>query len=418
MTRWLSRRRVAVALVAILMLSAGAWQVFGRAVVPDVPMAEITRGTYSDVIEIRGDVRPVRSTLVAAPSNSGELVIMKIARNGTVVKKGDVVAEFDAVTMRRTIADKQSELRSATAEMEQAKAQSKITLEERAAAVRRAAFEVTKAKLNIIDEVLVAPIEAERARLAVVDAEQRLKEAEAAEASAKATVTSDFRSRERRIEKIKLDLQRAENAVKALVAIAPADGVVNILPNYRSASPMGVAAEYRPGDKTYAGATILELPDLTSVFLVARIDESERGPLRPGLGGSIRADAIPDREYRAAIAEVSLLARVDYMNWPPQKLFDLKLSFEDPDDRLRPGMSAVARVPVGELKDVLLVPASSVFTEGGASVVYRLGRRGFTAVPVNVIRRGREQAVVEGAIAPGERIATANPNETSGAGMK
>lgn len=417
MTRgWFTRRRVVVAVAVLLMVSAGAWQVFGRAVVPDVATADVTRGDYSDVIEIRGDVRPVRSTMVAAPANSGELVIMKIARNGTVVKKGDVVAEFDAVTMRRTIADKQSELRTAHAEQEQARAQSKLTLEERATAVRRAAFEVQKAKLAVGDVALVAPIEAERAKLAVNDAEQRLKEAEAAEASTKASVTSDFQSRDRRIEKLELDLQRAERAVKSLQAVAPADGVVNILPNYRSASPMGVPAEYRPGDKTYAGATILELPDLTSVFLVARIEESERGPLRLGLPATIRADAIPDRDYRATISDLSLLARVDYMNWPPQKLFDLKLSFADPDDRLRPGMSAVARVPVGELENVLLVPAAAVFTEGGGSVVYRLGRRGFTAVPVTVIRRGREQAVIEGELAPGERVATSNPNEAAGPG--
>ena len=416
--RLLSRRRIAVAATAILIAGAGAWYWFGRAVVPDVPTAEVTRGDYSDVIEIRGDVRPVRSTMVAAPANSGELVIITIAKNGTVVKKGDVVAEFDAVTMRRTIADKQSELRTKLAELEQAKAQSRITLEERATAVRRATFEVRKAKLSVGDVELVAPIEAERSRLAVADAEQRLKEAQAGEASAKASVTSDFQSRDRSIEKVKLDLQRAENAVKALQAVAPADGVVNILPNYRSASPMGVAAEYRPGDKTFAGATILELPDLSSVFLVARIEESERGPLRVGLEGTIRADAIPDRDYRAKIEDVSLLARVDYMNWPPQKLFDLKLSFLDPDDRLRPGMSAVARVPVGELEDVLLVPASAVFTEGGGSVVHRLGRRGFSVVPVNVIRRGREQAVVEGALAPGDRIATSNPKEAGKGGGK
>ena len=406
-------RRVAVILLTIVLIgSAGAWHLFGRAVVPDVPMADITRGDYADVIEIRGDVRPVRSTMVAAPANSGELVIIKIARNGTIVKKGDVVAEFDAVTMRRTIADKQSELRTKLAELEQAKAQSRITLQERANAVRRAAFDVQKAKLNVGDVELVAPIEAERSRLAVVDAEQRMKEAEAAEASAKASVTSDFQSRDRSIEKVRMDLQRAENAVKALQAVAPSDGVVNILPNYRSASPMGVAAEYRPGDKTFAGATILELPDLTSVFLIARIDEADRGPLRIGLDATIRADAIPDRDYRAKIEDVSLLARVDYMNWPPQKLFDLKLSFADPDDRLRPGMSAVARVPVGKLENVLLVPASAVFTEGGASVVYRLGRRGFSAVAVNVIRRGREQAVIEGAVGPGDRIATTNPTES------
>jgi multidrug efflux pump subunit AcrA (membrane-fusion protein) len=407
-----TRRRLLIAVPVVVALAAGGWQLFGRAAIPNVATAEVTRGDYSDVIEIRGDVRPVRSTVVSAPVNSGELLILSIARNGTVVKKGDVVAEFDAVTMRRTILDKQSELRTAMAELEQARAQSKITLEERQSTVRRMAFEVQKAKLAVGDVELVAPIEAERAKLNVADAEQRLKEALAAEESAKASIASDFRSRDRRIAKINGDLERAQNAVKALQAIAPADGVVNILPNYRSSSPMGVAAEFRPGDKTYAGATILELPDLSSVFLIARIDEADRGPLRPGLPATIRADAIPDREYQATILDISLLARIDHMNWPPQKLFDVRITFTDRDDRLRPGMSAVARVPVGQLKEVLLVPASAVFAENGGSVVYRLGRRGFSAVPVTVIRRGREQAVIEGTVAPGDRIALSNPTAT------
>ena len=54
-------------------------------------------------------------------------------------KTGDVVAEFDAVTLRRTIQEKQSELRSAKAELEQGDAQSKITVEETAGGGRERA---------------------------------------------------------------------------------------------------------------------------------------------------------------------------------------------------------------------------------------------------------------------------------------
>jgi len=407
------------ALVAAVVIGTGAvlWQTLGAAATPSVPTAEVVRGDYADVVEIRGDVRPVRSTFVYAPANSGELLIMKIAKNGTAVKEGDVVAEFDAVTMRRTIQEKQSELRTALAELDQARAQTRITLEERNSGVRRAQFEVEKAKLALGAIELVAAIEGERSRLALLDAEQRLREAEAAETAAKTTADSDFVSRDRRIEKIKADLERAERAVKSLQAVAPREGTVNILPNYRSATPMGAPAEYRPGDKTFPGAMILELPDLSSVFLVARIEEADRGQLRVGQTATIRADAIPDRDYQATISEISLLARVDYMSgWPPAKLFDLKLTFTDPDARLRPGMSAVARVGVGQIEDVLLVPAKAVFNEGGRAVVYRFGRRDFSAVPVEIIRRGREQVAVKGGVEPGDRVALAPPNEEKGQG--
>ena len=222
---------------------------------------------------------------------------------------------------------------------------------------------------------------------------------------------SEFAARNRRIEAIKRDLARAELAVTALAAVAPIEGTVSILPNYRTASMMGgVPAEFRPGDKTYAGAAVLELPDLSSVFMVARLDEADRGLLRIGQKALIRADAIADRDYEATVSEVSLLSRVDFSGgWPPTKQFDLKITFSSPDARLRPGMSAVARIGVGQIPDVLIVPTAAVFTEGGRPVVYRFSGREFVAVPVEILRRAKEKTAVSGDIKAGDRISLVSP---------
>ncbi len=412
-----TRRRLTAGAAFVMMAGAGFMYATRRASEPTLPTASVTRGTFTDIVEIRGEVRPVRSTLVMAPANAGELLILKIAKNGTAVQEGDVVAEFDAVTMRRTIQEKQSELRGALAELQQAKAQSTITLHERNRAVRRAQFDVEKARLSLGEVELVGSIEAERSKLALSDAEQRLREAEAAETAAKVSAVSDFAARDRRIEKIKADLARAEKAVTSLVATPPVDGVTNILPNYRSASMMGMPAEYRPGDKTYAGAPVLELPDLSSVFLVARLDEADRGRLRSGQTATIRADAVADQEYQATITEISLLARVDFSGgWPPTKQFDLQITFTNPDARLRPGMSAVARIGVGEIPDVLIVPAKAIFMDGGRPSVYRFNGREFVAVTVEVVRRDREQAAVKGALEAGDRISLVSPIESGKGG--
>lgn len=372
---------------------------------------EVTRGTYSDIVEIRGQVQPVRSTLVTAPFNAGELQILKIVRNGDAVQAGDVVAEFDAMNLRRTIQEKQGELRSAQAELEQNGAQSRITLEERKAAVAKAEFDVTRAGLALGEIGLVSEIDAERNRLALADARQRLTEAQAALASAEANVRSDREARQRTIAKVQAELDRATNQVSALHVKAPTAGTVNILPNYRSANPLGgTPQEYRMGDRAFPGAMILELPDLSSVFLTARIDEADRGRLTEGQTAVIRLDAIADRDYKATVTQISLLARTDFTSgWPPPKQFDLTLSITDPDDRLRPGMSAAARISVGQVDDVLLVPSGAIFYEAGRTVVYRQSRRSFDPVPVEIVRRGRDQAAVSGALAAGDRISRTRP---------
>jgi multidrug efflux pump subunit AcrA (membrane-fusion protein) len=140
-------RTLARAGVLSLVLTGGAG--CGAGAESEVATAEVTRGAYVDVVEIRGDVRPVRTTYVTAPRNAGELRILKLARSGTEVKAGDVVADFDAVTMRRTIQEKESELRAALAEQEQTAAQATITLEERAATVRKAGYDLDRARLAL-----------------------------------------------------------------------------------------------------------------------------------------------------------------------------------------------------------------------------------------------------------------------------
>jgi len=409
--------RIGVPALTVAVVGTVAWM-YGRTVEPKLPTTQVTRGAFNNVVEIRGEVRPVRSTLVLAPLNAGELTIIKIAKNGSAVKAGEIVGEFDAMAMRRTIQERQSDLRSAVAGLDQLKAQSKITLEEKNAAVRRAQFEVTKAELSVPEVDVKGSIENQRGKLALADARQRLHEQEAAEAASKLSVDADFAARTRAIEKIKADLAQYELAVTALVAKAPVDGTVNILPNYRSSSMMGgMPSEYKPGDKTYSGAALLELPDLSSVYLVARLDETDRGLLKTGQTTAIRADAIADRDYEATISDISLLARVDYSgSWPPAKQFDLKITFSNPDGRLRPGMSALARINVGQIPDVLIVPTKAVYSDGGRPVVYRYSGREFTAVPVEIIRRGRDQTAIKGAVTPGDRIALVSPGEQKGGG--
>jgi multidrug efflux pump subunit AcrA (membrane-fusion protein) len=130
--RRLSPQRLAVlaALVALPALALVGFNALGHGRGPDVPTAVVTYGDFVEVVETRGDVRPFRSIVVTAPFQAGELQILTLAANGAAVKRGDVVANFEAVTLRRTLQDKESELRQAQAELDQATEQTKIDAEQ------------------------------------------------------------------------------------------------------------------------------------------------------------------------------------------------------------------------------------------------------------------------------------------------
>lgn len=403
-------RLLAVAGVLATAGVVGAFVTAGDGPLPDVPTAEVTRGEFVDALEIRGEIRPLKSIVLMSPLNAGELQIVRLAKNGAVVRAGEVVVQFDGSTLQRTVLERQSELKQAEAEIEQVLGQRTLVEEQSATALMRATYDVERAKLDVRQGDLISRISLEQARLVLADAEQKLREMEEKIRSDKAATEADLFARRRRRDKVLADLERAKVGLENLEMKAPAAGTVNLLPNLRASSGGLGVQEFREGDRAWPGAAILELPDLSSVHLEARVDESDRGQLRPGQEAVARIEAVPGHEFKARIEKISLLARPDFnAGWPPPKNFDLDLVLLEVDPRIRPGMTAVARIATGRVADVMLVPADAIFQRDGAPVVYRLSGSRFEERPVGVARRGREQAIVERGVAAGDRVATRRP---------
>ena len=399
-------RAIVTMTVAAALLGAAC----GRASAPPPNTAEVRRGEYVDVVEVRGQVRPVKSVIVNAPMQAGDLQILSIVKNGTLIKKGDVAIEFDGSVLQRVILDRQAELKQAQAELEQIKARLNIGVGGNRMALLTTGYDVERAKLDTVaPEGLVSRVDAERAKLALADAQQRERQAKLKDGADSVANNSGLVAQTKRIGKIQSDLARAERASKELVVRAPAGGMVNILNNPRNNSGLGNSTPYRPGDNTWAGAEIIELPDLSRVHVDARLDESDRGRLQPGQRGTVRIDAIADHDFQASVSEVSVLAKVDQSSWPATKNFALKLAFLDPDPRLRPGMSANARIVVGRLPDMLIVPTESVFIVDGRPSVYLAKDGAFSVVPVEIVRRGREQIALKAPLSPGDRVSLTRP---------
>jgi HlyD family secretion protein len=205
------------------------------------------------------------------------------------------------------------------------------------------------------------------------------------------------------------DVRQGERAVSSMSLRAPVAGMVTILPNWRNQAGWSEPPEFKEGDRLWPGAVIAELPDLSSIQVTARVDEIDRGRVQRGQTAKVRIDAVPDREFDAKVAEVSPLAKLDFSNWPLTKNFDLILELVSADQRLRPGMSANARIAVERTPDAVLLPAQALFQKGGRTVVYVRGAWGFDERPVEIARRTPKQVAVAHGLRPGERVALRDP---------
>ena len=398
---------IGVAGVAVVAALAGASGVLGRGTAVDVPTTVVTKGEFIDYLQVRGEVRAVRSIPLTVPTTGGgDLQILELSKNGMNVKKGDVVVRFDPMSVERTLNDRRSEFKQAEEEIGKTKAQYRIQEQQTQTDVSKARYDVKRAQLDTVPSEFLPRMEREQKMLKLSDAQAKLgeneKKLEALSDIEKAELASKIEKRD----KARFDLEHAQRQLGGLQIISPVDGVVSIMPNWRQCCP---PPDFKSGDRAWPGQVIAEVPDLSTLRVSARLEEAERGRMQPGQKVVVRADAVPDKELAGKIEDISALARVDFSNWPPQRNFNMIVQLDDMDPRLRPGMNTTVRVAVDRVADVVLIPARAVFEKEGRSVAYVRTRGGWDERLVQIARRGQEQHVVQAGVAPGERVALKDP---------
>jgi RND family efflux transporter MFP subunit len=403
------KRRIVGSLVvlAIVVAIAGVSGAFGGGDAVEVPTTAVVRGEFIDYMQVRGEVKAVRSIPLTAPSAAGDLQILELAKNGASVKKGDVVVRFDPVPVQRTHAEKLSELKQAEEEIGKTEAQYRIQQQQAQMDLAKARYNLQRAELDTATHEFLPAIEAEQKKLTFASAGETLREAERKLEALRDIANAEIASKRQKRDKARLDVQQAERQLGALQLSTPVDGVVTIMPNWRACCP---PPDFKPGDRAWPGQIIADVPDLATLRVTARLEEGERGRMQPGQRVIVRADAVPDRELTGRIGDISTLARIDFSNWPPQRNFDLVVQLDDADPRLRPGMNTSVRVAVDRVADAVLIPVRAVFEKNGRSVAYvARPRGGWDERVVQIARRGQEQLVVREGVKPDERVALKDP---------
>jgi len=406
--RQLSMQRKVFAIVIILL--AGSGVVLGAVRLgkrtPTVPTIEVKRGEFLDSTQFRGEVKALKSVSISAPAEAGDLQIVKVPAEGAPVKAGDVIVEFDKTKTEQDLAQFRSALKSAEAEIAQARAQARISEEEDKTALLKARYDVEGAKLEASKQEIVSKIEGQEAKLKLADTEQKLREAETKQKSDQALHQATVESKIQASKKSQFDVQRAERALSQMTLRAPSNGIISLLQHW-SGSNM---TTYHPGDRAWPGAPIAELPDATTLRISARIDETERGRLAAKQPVTVQLNAIPDRQFTGHIEQISSIATMDFSSgWPITRNFNLEISLDQTDPRIKPGISGQVTVLVDRVANAITIPAQAIFQRSGQNVAYVWRGTQFEERNVDVARRSGDKILVAKGVSAGDQVALRDP---------
>ena len=403
---WMKRR---VALVVAVLLAASA-AVYGVAhyskKTPTTSSFEVKRGEFLDVLEFRGQLKAMKSVTITAPANAGDLQIVKIATDGSQVKAGEVIVEFDPSKTQQDLAQDQSVLKSSQAEIDQVRAQGNLNEEVDTTAVMKAKYDVEVAKLDASKSEVVSRIDGAEAKLKLADAEQSLTQAEQQLKSDSTVDQSTIQDKKNASRKAEFDAKRAETALAAMTLRAPADGTISLLSIWHN----GGESTFKAGERAWPGTPIAELPDAASMRIAARVDETERGRLAVGQPVTLQLDAIADRQFTGKVERIGTIATSDFSaGWPIPRNFDLEFAIDQADPRLKPGMTVQITVIVDRISDAIAIPAQASFLKSGQTVSYVWNGSAFQERAIQVERRSRDRILVSSGLKAGDLVALKDP---------
>jgi RND family efflux transporter MFP subunit len=408
--RSFSNKRKILTLVAVF--GFGSLGLFGwvRSIRKDPPVAVfvVQRAEFLDALQFRGELKALRSVTIAAPPDIGSLQIVKIAGDGSQVKQGDVVVQFDASKTKQDLDQDRSIVKSADAQIEQARAQGKLTEEEDTTAVMKARYDVQSAKLDASKSEIVSKIDGAEAELKVKDAEQTLRQAEEKLKSDQAKTKATIDGYRNASAKARFDQERAERALNSMEVKAPSAGTVSLVSVWHD----GAEGPFKAGERVWSGAPVAELPDASSLRIAAHVDETERGRLAKGQTVTLQLDAVNDRQFTGKIQQIGTIATMDFSaGWPFPRNFNLDIAIDQKDPRFRPGMTAQATVVVDRIPNAISIPVQASFMKSGRTVVYVWDGSKFKERAVQIERRSRDRALISSGLEPGDRIALQDPTE-------
>lgn len=407
-----------IALVAVVGAGA-AWYALrpnaqqSAPVVPVAQLAPVKVGKLVKSIRAGGQTAATDFANISAPEVRARgldrsLTIIKLAPAGAMVKKGDIIAEFDATVLQDNLDDQRALVEVAEANLAKKIADLKVEWENFQQTLLVAKANWDKALLDLKTAEVKSGIEAEILKLAAEETEARYKQLLKDEPLKRESQQADIRFLQLDVEDEKQDLVDFENDLNRFTIRAPRDGLVVLQSNFVGGEMRQVAE----GEQVRPGRSFMKIVDPTRMVVEATVNQTESENFAFGQDAVIGLDAFPDLKLSGKVSGLGALATGGWRENYYIRNIPIRVTIDKMDSRVIPDLSAFADVEVRSRENGLLVPRAALSFDGDKAYVMRSLGGKLEKVPVTVELTNATLAAVAGGLREGDQVVL-NP-ETMG----
>jgi HlyD family secretion protein len=367
---------------------------------PQYMTARVERGNLRNTVTATGALQAV--TTVQVGSQASGTISALYADFNSVVKKGQVIAQLDPSTAKAQVEQARANLQNARAGLAQARAavvnsragvtdaqakrlaarstvqnnQAGVSGAEANVAVLKAqqddALSLLKQQESLLKAGVIAQRDYEVAQTAYRTAEARYNQAVAQLNQAKLTEQSassaGIAQSQAAVEQSQAQVQQSQAQVQQAAAqVQQAEAALSLaevnLSHTTITSPIDGIVVSRDVNVGQTVAASLSAPtlftianDLTQMQVIANIDQADIGLVEQAKSVKFTVDAFPDKEFEGKIEQM----RLNPVNVQNVVTYNVVIDVNNPEQKLKPGMTANLTITIDERNNVLKVPNSAL----------------------------------------------------------
>ena len=381
------KKYISLAVILVVLAVAVIWvsRISGSS--RNIPTTKVTRGEFLVSLAENGKLAAKRSMTVSSPRIRGTLQIVKLVPEGTQVKEGDFLVQFDPTEQETMLRDAEAELKIAEANLHKAQAEYEMEM-------RQLELDLKKAGRTYSEKLSEAPVIRK-------EAEMELELAQLKHDNKKQTLQAEIEKMSVEVDKARDKKETTTRDLGKMTLTAPIPGLVVYLEIWKGSS----MSKIQEGDNPWSGQGLIDLPDLSTMIVETTVSEVDISKMKKGQKVNITLDAIPGPIFTGTVIDIGTLAHRKQRG-SEINVFDVDVEIDSTDERLKPGMSAKADIIVEVFDSVLAIPIEAVFERDDTTVVYTKGGK---KIPVTLGARNDQSVIITAGLNEGDEIALVDP---------
>ncbi len=324
----------------------------------ELPVYKTQSGPFREFLSINGILESESSVKISAPTVHGwRFTLIKLIPEGSLVKKGDFIADFDVSDIKERIEAQEMDIENQYSELEDLKQSHEMKLYTLDDQLKNAEDTLKINELTLTAMEYSSELSRKKAEIQVEKAKTGIEQAKRNINTQKLKNQIEIKKKQKRIKQVERQLEKSKKDLVHYKVYAPANGIV-IYPLLGRHSDRNKVQE---GDVLHNGQTFGNLPDLSRMMVQLEINEVEINRIQKNLKVTIILDSYKEKTYTGYIKNISRIAIQDSKN-ELIKNFDCYVKINETDiDHLKPGISAVCKITISTQDNAIAVPIESIF---------------------------------------------------------